>query len=39
LQAGYRYDDADSASPGRSPAMISQRDLAWPKFKVDAPVS
>jgi len=36
---GHRYDDAAFriAWP-LSPTMISERDLSWPKFTVDAPV-
>jgi dTDP-4-dehydrorhamnose 3,5-epimerase len=40
VAGGYRYDDAAFriAWP-LPPAMISERDLGWPKFTVDSPVS
>jgi dTDP-4-dehydrorhamnose 3,5-epimerase len=40
VAGGYRYDDAAFCIAWPlSPTMISERDLGWPKFTVDAPVS
>jgi dTDP-4-dehydrorhamnose 3,5-epimerase len=40
VACGYRYDDAAfRITWPLPPTMISERDLGWPKFTVDAPVS